>query len=320
MKQIHVVAGVIRDPLGRILLARRTEGRDLAGLWEFPGGKVEAGELPEAALARELHEELGIRAVVGAKVICVPQQYADKRLVLDVRAVRSYAGTPKGLDGQALAWVPLHLLASYSMPPADRPVVAALLQPDHYLITPDPGVDDGAWLAALDRALAAGIQRVQLRAPDCDPQRWLRLAASAVARCREADVHVLVNGDIAMAARLRCGVHLRSTHLQQRDQAALLDAHKTSGHLLAASCHTTRDLVRAQELACDFVVLGPVHATTTHVDAVGIGWEAFAHMREQVALPIYALGGLAMDDLDDARAHGAQGIAAIRGLASQART
>ena len=176
MKQIHVVAGVIRDPRGRILLARRTEGRDLAGLWEFPGGKLEPGESPEAALQRELHEELGIRATVGAPLICVPQQYPDKRLVLDVRDIQAHEGTPKGLDGQALVWAPPHLLVSYPMPPADRPVVAALRQPDRYLITPEPGADDSPWLDGVQRALDGGIRRVHLRARACEPERWHRLA------------------------------------------------------------------------------------------------------------------------------------------------
>ena len=124
-KIVHVVAGVIRDARGRILLARRTIGRDLAGLWEFPGGKVEPGESPEDALVRELREELGIEASVGDALIRVPQQYPDKRLVLDVRRVE-FDGMPAGLDGQALAWVALDALATYPMPPADRPVVAAL--------------------------------------------------------------------------------------------------------------------------------------------------------------------------------------------------
>ena len=133
---IHVVAAVLRDARGRILLARRTDGRDLAGLWEFPGGKREPGETPEAALARELHEELGIDARVGAHLITVPQRYPDKRLRLDVRHVGRWTGEPRGRAGQALAWVPPHKLASYAMPPADIPVVAALLQPDRYAITP----------------------------------------------------------------------------------------------------------------------------------------------------------------------------------------
>lgn len=127
MKQIHVVAAVIRDPRGRILLARRTEGRDLAGLWEFPGGKVEPGEAPEGALVRELREELGIEATVMAPLICVPMDYPGKRLLLDVREV-DFSGQPRGLEGQALAWVPLHKLRDYPMPPADVPVVELLLR------------------------------------------------------------------------------------------------------------------------------------------------------------------------------------------------
>lgn len=125
-RTVHVVAGVIRDLRGRVLLARRTEGRDLAGLWEFPGGKVESGETPEAALARELREELGIDAIAGRQVACVQVDEAHKRLLLDVREVR-FDGKPRGLEGQALAWVPLHKLRDYPMPPADVPVVEELL-------------------------------------------------------------------------------------------------------------------------------------------------------------------------------------------------
>ena len=129
MKHVHVVAGVIRDARGRILLARRTEGRDLAGLWEFPGGKIEPGETAEHALVRELREELGIDACVGGRLIDVRMPYPDKQLRLDVYEIRSYTGTPSGMEGQALAWAPPHKLADYPMPPADAPVVEALLQP-----------------------------------------------------------------------------------------------------------------------------------------------------------------------------------------------
>ena len=144
LRSIHVVAGVIRDARGRILLTRRTESRDMPGLWEFPGGKREPGETPEQALARELQEELGIAATVGPRVIAVPHRYPHKRLLLDVRRVTAWKGTLKGLDGQALAWVPPGKLASYAMPGADRPVVAALLQPERYLVTPAPEGEAGA--------------------------------------------------------------------------------------------------------------------------------------------------------------------------------
>jgi len=310
MTQIHVVAGVIRDARGRILLARRTAGRDLAGLWEFPGGKVEPGESPEAALVRELREELGIEAEVGDELIRVPQQYPHKRLVLDVRQV-DYRGTPKGLDGQALVWAPPHKLASYPMPPADRPVVAARLQPDCYLVTPAPVGDGKAWLAALAQSLEQGVRRVQLRAPGLEAARWERLAARAADLCRAADAEVLVNGDAGLAKRLGIGLHLRAAQLRGRDSS---DAAEAQGCLLAASCHGVDELLRAQALGCDFAVLGPVLPTPTHPQASGIGWQAFAAMREQVSLPIHAIGGLGTGDIATARAHGAQGIAAIRGL------
>ncbi|MEO6263537.1 MAG: Nudix family hydrolase [Luteimonas sp.] len=306
---IEVVAGVITDAHGRILLARRTEGRDLAGLWEFPGGKREPGETPEAALARELHEELGIQVGPGTPLIAVPQQYPHKRLRLDVRRIASWRGTPKGHEGQALAWVPQHKLASYAMPPADRPVVAALLQPDRYLITPTPG-DDASWLAALQRALAGGIRRVQLRAaPAIAPPRWRTLLHKAVQCCQAADADVLLNGDIALARELGIGVHLRAVQLRELQQRPLPD-----GLAVAASCHDADELRHAQRLGCDFAVLGPLRPTPTHPGAAGIGWSGFAALRERVSLPIYAIGGMAVDDIAAARAHGGQGIAAIRGL------
>jgi 8-oxo-dGTP diphosphatase len=313
MKQIHVVAGVLRNPQGHVLLASRTEGRDLAGLWEFPGGKVEAGESPEVALVRELREELGIEATVGASLIRVPQQYPGKRLLLDARHVE-FEGEPKGLDGQALAWVPLEALAGYPMPPADVPVVAALTQPDRYLVTPAPNDDDEVWLASLEDALARGVQRVQLRAPGMDVVRWAALAERAVAICRSARAEVLLNGDPALAGQLGVGVHLRSAQLRDTSVAAVLDQVRAAGHAIAASCHDAGDLQRAEALGCAFVVLGPVRATASHPGQAGMGWEAFAALREQVSLPIHAIGGLAPVDIAEARAHGAQGIAAIRGL------
>ena len=307
---VEVVAGAITDARGRILLARRTEGRDLAGLWEFPGGKREPGESPEAALARELHEELGIAVEIGAPLIAVPQQYPHKRLRLDVRRISAWRGTPKGLDGQALAWVPPHKLASYAMPPADRPVVAALLQPDRYLVTPAPADDDGAWLQALELALAQGARRVQLRAGEgIDPARWRALAARAADCCRQAGADVLVNGDIALARDLDAGVHLRAAQFPQLDRRPL-----PAGRAVAASCHDAADLRHAERLGCDFAVLGPLRPTPTHPQATGIGWARFAALREQASLPLYAIGGLAPIDIDEARAHGAQGIAAIRAL------
>lgn len=313
---VHVVAGVITDARDRILLARRTEGRDLAGLWEFPGGKVDPGETPEQALVRELREELGIDVRVGEPVIAVPQQYPHKRLRLDVRRIATWSGMVKGLDGQALAWVPPHKLASYAMPDADRPVVAALRDPEHYLITPEPGDDDSRWLSTLRGAIDAGVRCVQLRGhavAAAHPERWLRLATTAVTYARESGVQMLVNSDIALAASLGVGVHLRASQLHGLSARPLRSASQ-----VFASCHSIDDLRRAQALGCDAAVLGPVLETPSHPGEPGIGWDAFAAMREQVALPIYAIGGMTRRDVESARNHGAQGVASIRDLWSSA--
>ncbi len=305
------MAAVIRDARGRILLARRTEGRDLAGRWEFPGGKQEPGESPEDALVRELREELGIEARVGEHVISVPQQYPDKRLCLEVRHLTGWTGTPRGHEGQALAWVAPDKLVRYDMPPADRPVVAALRQPDRYLVTPEPAAA-APWLATLERALMGGIRRVQVRARSLDETAWKALATQAVARCREAGAEVLLNGDIGLARTLQVGVHLRASQLRDLSARPLPD-----GLPVAASCHEAADLRHAEALACDFAVVGSVSPTLSHPDGEPLGWPGFAGLREGVSLPLYAIGGMVLADIPQARRHGAQGVAAIRGLWEQ---
>jgi 8-oxo-dGTP diphosphatase len=135
------------------------------------------------------------------------------------------------------------------------------------------------------------------------------LLREAVALCREHDTQVLLNGDIDQARALGIGVHLRAAQLAGLEQRPL-----EPGQLVAASCHDRGDLQRAEQLGCDFAVLGPVMPTASHPDAPAMGWDAFARLREHCVLPLYAIGGLGLDDLATARAHGAQGIAAIRGF------
>jgi len=313
-RSVHVVAGVLGDARGRILLARRLEGRELAGLWEFPGGKVEPGELPQAALVRELREELGIEADIGEPVIRVPHATPSKRLSLDVYRIRRWRGTPTGREGQALAWVQADKLARYDMPPADRPVVAALLQPDRYFITPAPLMNDAAWLAQVEAAIAAhAIARMQLRMPAIDPARQRALTGMLLARQALRGVEVLINGNLELAREFALAPHLKAAQLHDPSVREML-ARWPDKHPPAASCHTLEDLKQARAIGCRFAALGPVLPTATHPGHPGIGWDGFAALREYSDLPIYALGGLAPTDLTTARQHGAQGIAAIRSL------
>ena len=307
---VHVVAGVIRDLRGRVLLTRRTAGRDLAGLWEFPGGKVDPGETPEQALARELHEELGIHVESSEPLIAVPNVHRNKRIVLDVRRIVAWSGAASGRERQALAWAPLARLTSYPMPPADGPVAAALQQPDRYLITPEPDLEQGdAFLRGLKRALKAGVRRVQLRSHGL-PADALRPIATEMRRlCRESGAELLVNAHIELARALGVGVHLRASQLMQCAKRPL-----PAKLLVAASCHDAIELERAEALGVDFAVLGPVAQTPSHPDRSALGWNGFALLRERATIPIYALGGMVHEDMSVARTHGAQGIAAIRGL------
>jgi 8-oxo-dGTP diphosphatase len=123
-----VVACALIDADGRVLLAKRPPGRPLAGLWEFPGGKVEPGETPDAALIRELEEELGIRVSPNclAPFTFASHSYAAFHLLMPLYVCRKWQGTVKAQQGQELAWVRAQRLADYAMPPADEPLKAML--------------------------------------------------------------------------------------------------------------------------------------------------------------------------------------------------
>ncbi len=125
---LFVVAVALTNQAGEILMQKRSVGRQMAGLWEFPGGKVEAGESPESALVRELREELGIE--VDARNL-VPLTFAseplgDKNLLLLLYRCRHWRGEPEALDAEALLWLLPQNMDDYPMPPADRPLVLAL--------------------------------------------------------------------------------------------------------------------------------------------------------------------------------------------------
>lgn len=308
---VQVSAAVLEDAQGRVLLARRSQGRDLAGAWEFPGGKLEAGETPPQALCRELHEELGItvRPSDCQPLIRVPHAYPHKRIVLDVYRVAAWQGTAHGKEGQALAWTPMYKLADYAMPAADLPVIAALLQPQQYLVTPPRAAPLRGFADALRVALVQGAQRVQLRLHGLDGNDLREYTRLARELCADCGASLLLNADVALARELGVGVHLRAAQLMALDVRPL-----PAESAVAASCHSAAELAQAQALGVDFVVLGPVQATASHPDATPLGWAAFAALREAVSLPIYAIGGLSAADLSVARQHGAQGIAGISAL------
>lgn len=127
-KLLLVVAAALVDPDGRVLIAQRPAHKNMGGLWEFPGGKVEAGETPEAALVRELDEELGVSTLESclAPIAFASHAYQGFHLLMPLYVLRKWAGTPQAVEAQALAWARPNELRSYPMPPADAPLIAAL--------------------------------------------------------------------------------------------------------------------------------------------------------------------------------------------------
>ena len=123
---VHVAVGVILAPDNRILISRRATNSHQGGLWEFPGGKVEAAETVQEALYRELNEELGIEIGPASALLQVRHDYGDKAVLLDVWVVRQFTGCAQGCEGQPLAWATPGELANYRFPEANVPIVEAV--------------------------------------------------------------------------------------------------------------------------------------------------------------------------------------------------
>lgn len=313
--RLEVAVGVVVHADGRYLLSQRRKGTDHAGCWEFPGGKLEPGETPEQALQRELSEELGIRVLSCRPLIAIPFDYPGRSVLLHTYCVTAYAGDPHGREGQPLGWFETADLEQLSLPAANRGIVNALRLPSQYLITPEPQDygDDEAFVERLSGLLDDGHRLVQLRAKKLPPSRLRHLAERVSGLCRDRGAMCMINGSVELARE----VGADGVHLSARDLSRWQGAQRPDGLWVAASCHDVRELRLAAALQVDFAVCSPVRSTHSHPGAVPIGWDGFASLCATATFPVYALGGMANDDVTSAQTHGGQGIAAIRGLWDQ---
>jgi 8-oxo-dGTP diphosphatase len=304
---VRVAAAVLLRPDGQVLLAQRPPGKPYAGYWEFPGGKLEAGETPRAALARELEEELGV--VVRRASPWLVQEFVYPHAHVELHFFRVYAwdGELHGHDGQAFAWQVPGRYTVAPLLPANTRILSALELPGVYGITCAADGDEEAFLVRAARALADGLRLVQIRDKEWPRARRLAFARRLVPLAHRHGARVLWNGTADDARAANCdGVHWTAEALRAARA-------RPDGMLVAASCHTRDEVAHAGRLDLDFAVLGPVAATPSHPAAAPIGWEGFAARVAENRLPVYALGGLAAGDLDHAIACGAQGVALRRG-------
>lgn len=307
---MHVMAAAMLDANGRVLLAQRPAGKHLAGCWEFPGGKLEPGEAPLAALARELDEELGITLQQATPLIRIPWRYDGRKLLLDSWRVTQWQGAPQSREGQALQWCEPWQVAPAILAPADRAILQALRLPARYPITPADVLPTqrSAWLRRCRAAMADGERLLQLRLP-LWPQETVRgLAAELLPMARQYDVQLLLNGDIEGARALDVGVHLESAQL-----AGLSGRPLPFEQAVAASCHDAAQLAQAVAVGADFATLEPEAVSASGLAVSPLGWSAFRALVEAAALPVYALGGMEASRLGRARQAGAQGVAGMRG-------
>lgn len=307
-KIVHVAAAVITRPDGSFLVGQRAADTFYPGYWEFPGGKVEAGETPREALIRELNEELDMEVEVAWPWLTREHVYEHAHVNLHFFEVPAWHGEIHDRVHAALSWQHADAMSVAPMLPANGPILKALRLPRIMGITHAGEIGIDAQLAQLDTALAGGLRLVQIREPDLLPTERETFARAVVERCRSTGALALVNGDIELARRIGAdGVHLPGHQLMALES-------RPDFEWVGAACHTRDELEKAARLELDYALLGAVKPTLTHPDRPALGWSAFAERVRNLPLPVLALGGLTADELDTAKAAGAHGIAAIRAI------
>ena len=304
-KFLHVAVGVIKDNENRVLISKRADDAHQGGLWEFPGGKVEEGETVFKALKRELLEELGLNVHCASPLIKIYHHYPDLSVLLDVFEIDEFSGTARGFEGQQIKWQPANRLDEHDFPAANKAIIKAAQLPRCYAILDDS--NHSALLTNLQKILANHITLIQARLKNSSALQIERFLEKAIPLCKQYQAQLLINSALINADKIKAdGLHLTSCDLMALSKRPDIEG------LIAASCHNLEQLQQAEKMGVDFVVLAPVLPTLTHPDAEPLGWERFSKWVEQVNLPVFALGGLSMNDMQTAQMAGAQGIAAIR--------
>lgn len=299
---IQVAAGCLVNAAGEVLIAQRPAGKIAAGQWEFPGGKIEAGESARAALTRELQEELGVTITQARPLIRVRHDYRDRTVVLDTWKISAWQSEPHGREQQAFAWVRPQDIHRYPILAADAPILRALQLPDHYAFTA-PDQDEAGIRAGLAQLPAGALLR--LRRPDLGEDAYADLARRLLPAVHAQGLRLMLDRDAALVAQLGAdGWHARAAALRSLSQ-------RPDVPLCIASCHDAEELRRARELDCDAAVLGSVLPTASHPGAPGLGWAAAAALVNEANLPVFLIGGLQRSDLERVQAMYAQGVAGI---------
>jgi 8-oxo-dGTP diphosphatase len=306
---LKVAVGVVKNERGEVLVTKRAHDVPQGGLWEFPGGKLELGEDSKQALRRELLEELNITVLTATRLIQIKHDYSELSVCLDVYIVDSFKGDVCAMEGQPTRWVVTSDLERSSFPVANLTIIEALNLPRYYPIIDDSIGNEQAMLSHLERLIDCGHTLFQLRAKSFSKERYKGLAEEAIKMCKEKGARLFVNAPIEDALEIGAeGVHLTASDMSGIKNKSTLP----EGLLFAASCHNQEELQMASDLGVLFAVLSPVCKTQTHVDVEPLGWGEFERLADHAWLPVFALGGLGPEDINQAQSKGAMGVAGIR--------
>ena len=302
---VDVAVGVLRAPDGRVLLAERRPGKDSAGYWELPGGQIDPGESPAQAAARELLEEVGVRAHQLEPWRVYEHDFPAKRVRLHWFHVPQWSGEPKGREGQRLAWVDPTRPTVGPLLPSNELVLATLALPELVAVarvSRAPGAPEEL-LARIPSLAADGIRLLIVRALELAPGQRVQLTRRLRQMRRGTGMRLVLSGT-ALEARQAgaCGLHSSAAAL-----AGLTERPPT--RLWAVSAHNARDLERASALGADFALVSPVLPTAAHPEDQVLGWDGLRTLITASPLPVYAQGGLRPGDIGAARAAGALGVA-----------
>jgi 8-oxo-dGTP diphosphatase len=299
-KTTEVAVGVLLRPDGAVLLADRPAGKPYAGYWEFPGGKIEPGEDVQQALARELHEELGIDIGTALPWFTFEYDYPHAYVRLHFRRVFDWRGTPHAREGQQFAFVDPAGALPQPLLPAAIPALRWLTLPTVCLRSDAQAAGHAAFIAQLDARLAQGLRLLWLDEPAMTELDFDGLLDAATVRCQAHGAQVLVSRRAAVPAAQADGLVLGTEHL-----SAL--AERPAASWVGAVVDGAAALEHAKRIGCDFVVAGPV-LPVSRAQAPALGWHGFSALAARAAMPMFAAGGLDASDLQRALQAGAHGI------------
>jgi 8-oxo-dGTP diphosphatase len=324
-KITHAAVGIIQQTDGMVLLAQRPAGKPWAGYWEFPGGKVEAGETPQAALSRELKEELGIEVLEAypwvTRSFDYPANYnavgeltsVAKTVKLYFFIVTKWLGEPQGLENQQFCWQSSGDMTVSPMLPANTPIFAALKLPRLSLILDYDLLGDAQFFEQLNQALAEGVKMILLRTQRTTIEDLNALTKKVIPLTQVNQAKLFLDTNIVMTDLIK----VDGLHFSTDDLMKMTDRPKDL--LCGATCDGLHSLQHAAMLALDYVLLPINQLIPNDVPQTGLDWAMFDQQISDYPLPVYVVidvfeGTLFMNNqhlnfLHLARLHGAHGVA-----------